>query len=264
MTGVSNNNTTAPTEADRTAAKDQPQNPLLRRLATRAMGMTGADIERIVREARLKARREKRAVSIADLEIGMRLSRPHQSPAMAKMKAVHEAGHALVHHVLGIGPIVGVTIDSGNGAYGNLGFRADRADALSMAKDTIAMLMAGRAAEIIVFGKPGAGAGGTDDSDLARATNLAVSIERTWGLGEDLPLLYRPSKNNTVVLDHDRELATRIHARLEQGQERAGEIIARHRSALDALAAELVEALALEGADVGRILEQAGARLEPR
>jgi ATP-dependent Zn protease len=254
---------TESTEVDPATVNGPIHHPVLRRLATCAMGMTGADVERIVREARLKARREKRAVSIADLETGMRQSRPQKSRELLMLHAVHEAGHALVHHVLGIGPIVGVTIDSGNGAYGNLGFRTDRADSLSMADDTIAMLMAGRAAEIIVFGKPGAGAGGADDSDLARATSLAVSIERTWGLGEDLPLLYRPSKNNTVVLDHDRGLATRIHARLEQAQERAGEIISRHRAALDALAAALVEDQALEGADVVRILEEAGARPEP-
>jgi ATP-dependent Zn protease len=255
---------TEPTEVDPATANGPIHNPVLRRLATRAMGMTGADVERIVREARLKARREKRAVSIADLETGMRQSRPQTSPELLMLHAVHEAGHALVHHVLGIGPIVGVTIDSGNGAYGNLGFRTDQADSLSMADDTIAMLMAGRAAEIIVFGKPGAGAGGSDDSDLARATSLAVSVERTWGLGEDLPLLYRPARNTTAVLDHDRGLAMRIHARLEQAQERAAGIITRHRTALDALAAALIEAQALEGRDVIRILQDAGASPDVR
>ncbi|MGR6431457.1 ATP-dependent Zn protease [Rhizobium sp. PAMB 3174] len=258
------NKTIESTTAALLVANGQAHNSVLKRLATRAMGMTGADVERVVREARLKARREKRAVSIADLEISLRLSRPPQSPELLRLHAVHEEGHALVHHVLQIGPILGVTIDSSSGAFGNLGFRADRAHSLSMADDTIAMLMAGRAAEIIVFGKPGAGAGGTNDCDLARATNLAVSIERTWGLGEDLPLLYRPSKDNTVVLDHDRGLAIRIHARLEQAQERAGEIISRHRATLDALAAALVEAQALEGADVVRILEEAGAGPEHR
>lgn len=49
---------------------------VLKRLATRAMGLTGADIERIVRQARLKARREKRAIRYEDLEEGIRMDRP--------------------------------------------------------------------------------------------------------------------------------------------------------------------------------------------
>jgi cell division protease FtsH len=236
------------------------KHPLLRRLAARAMGMTGADIERIVREARLKARREKRDLSMADLEDGVRLSRPVQSPEMLFRHAVHESGHALVHHVLGIGPIMGVTVDSENGAYGSLGFDTDRVRTDVKGEDTLTMLMAGRAAEIVVFGFPGPGSGGASNSDIARATSLALAVERTWGVGDDLPLLYRPAKDETAVLDQDRILATRIHERLERAEARAIEIIDRHRGALDALATALADAQALEGADVIRILEDAGAR----
>ena len=241
-----------------------PKHMFLRQLAARAMGLTGADIERIVREARLKARREKRSISLADLEAGVRLSRPPLSPEMLLLRAVHETGHVLVHHVLGIGPIMGVTVDSGDGAYGNLGFRTNRTDSLEAANDTITMFLAGRAAEIVVFGKAGAGAGGAADSDLARATSFAICVERTWGLGEDLPLLYRPAKDNTALLDQDRKMADRIHAKIEEAQARAASIITRHRGAMDALVAAVVKAQALEGTDVVRILENAGARPDIR
>lgn len=253
-------NTVEPNRADKTLATSASKHPLLRRLAARAMGMTGADIERIVREARLKARRERRALSLTDLEDGVRLSRPAQSPETLFIHAVHESGHALVHHVLGIGPIMGVTVDSGNGAYGNLGFDTDRVRTDVRGEDTLTMLMAGRAAEIVVFGFPGPGSGGASNSDLARATSLALAVERTWGLGDDLPLLYRPAEDETAVLDQDRELATRIHERLEQAEARAVQIIECHRAAFDALAAALADAQALEGADVIRILDDAGAR----
>jgi ATP-dependent Zn protease len=256
-------NTVELNEADKTPGTSTSKHPLLRRLAARAMGMTGADIERIVREARLKARRERRALSLTDLEDGVRLSRPVQSAETLFLHAVHESGHALVHHVLGIGPILGVTVDSGNGAYGNLGFNTDRAHSDVKVEDTLTMLLAGRAAEIVVFGSPSPGAGGAANSDLARATSLALSVERTWGVGDDLPLLYRPAQNDTAALDHDRDLAMRIHARLEQAETRAIALIDRHRAAFDALAAALAEAQALEGADVVRILQDAEARYNP-
>jgi ATP-dependent Zn protease len=249
---------------EQVSAASAIRHPLLRRLAARAMGMTGADIERIVREARLRARRERRAVSMVDLEDGVRLSRPKQSPETLFLHAVHESGHALVHHVLGIGPIMGVTVDSGNGAYGNRGFITDRVRTDVRGEDTLTMLLAGRAAEIVVFGFPSPGAGGAANSDLARATSLALSVERTWGVGDDLPLLYRPAKDDTAVLDHDRALAMRIHKRLERAEAQAIALIDRNRAAFDALTAALAEAQALDGADVVRILEAGGVPLAMR
>jgi ATP-dependent Zn protease len=245
--------------AEKTLSLQPQQHPLLRRLAARAMGMTGADIERIVREARLNARRERRVMTLEDIETGLRLHRPRPSPEKLMRNAVHEAGHALIHHVLGLGLIDGVTAESGKGAFGSLGFTLDRADTRGWVDDVLTMFLAGRAAELVILGEVTAGAGGAPDSDLARATEVALALERTDGLGSDLPLLYRPSANSTAVLDHDRDLARRVHAHLERAQARAGEIITRHRAALEALAAALVEAQALEGAEVVRILEAAGA-----
>lgn len=48
----------------------------LNKLATRAMGLTGVDIERIVRQARLKARREKRTIRYEDIEEGISMDQP--------------------------------------------------------------------------------------------------------------------------------------------------------------------------------------------
>ncbi len=241
------------------AAESPTQIPALRELATRAVGMTGADIERIVRDARLRARRENRPLSIADLEAGLQTSGPPLSCARRHLHAVHEVGHVLVHHVLKLGSILGVTINSSDGAHGTVQFDPDRSDDPDITDDTLAMLLAGRAAELVVFGHAGSGSGGAGDSDLARATNLAIKIERTWGLGQDLPLLYRPASDNTTLLDQDRELAVRIHGRLETAQARAMAIINDHRTAFDALVARLVERQALEGSEVIHVLEAGGA-----
>ncbi len=243
------------------AAESATQIPVLRELAARAMGSTGADIERLVRDARLRARRERRPLSIADLEAGLQTSRSPLSSARRHLHAVHEAGHILVHHVLRLGPILGVTINGPDGAHGTVQFDPDRSEDPDIADDTLAMLLAGRAAELVVFGHAGSGSGGAADSDLARATNLVIKVERTWGLGQDLPLLYRPASDNTALLDCDRSLASRIHERLQSAQARAIAIISDHRAAFDALVAKLVERQALEGAEVVRILEGGGAQV---
>ena len=233
----------------------------LQRLAARALGMTGADIQRVVKEARAKARRERRPLTLADLEAGIRLQRRAPSPEHLRKVAVHEAGHALVHHVLGLGTIAGVTIDDPSGrGYGSLGFEPKATEHESWFQDTLAMLLAGRAAEVLVFGMPGAGAGGSDDSDLARATGLAFGLERTVGLGSELPLLYRPHRDPASVLDAKPQLAERVHRHLQRAEKRAGDLIRQYRLAFDTLVEALLDAQALYGPEVVTILEHAGAK----
>ncbi len=227
----------------------------LNRLATRAMGLTGADIERIVRQARLKARRQKRLIRYEDIEEGIRMDRPQVPYDLRWRFAIHESGHAVVHHALRLGPIHGLNIDTpGGGGYSQLGFTASGSDTLGYREDMLAMLMAGRAAEQIVVGSVSAGSGGTDDSDLARATRLALAIERSLGFGPVQPLLYRHDRNPTTVLDANPDLAARIHARLEKALVRASDILTDNRDRLDRLTAALFKAQALDEEAVSRIL----------
>ena len=229
---------------------------LLKRLATRAMGLTGADIERIVRQARLKARREKRTIRYEDLEDGIRMDRPQVPYDLGWRFAIHESGHAVVHHALRLGPIFGLNIDTpGGGGYSQLGFTASGSDTLGYRDDMLAMLMAGRAAEQIVVGKVSAGSGGSDNSDLARATKMALAMERSLGFGAIQPLLYRDDKDPTAVLDANPDLAARIHVRLEKAFARAVEIVNENRDKLDALTNALFDAQALDGEAVRRLLK---------
>ena len=229
---------------------------LLKRLATRAMGLTGADIERIVRQARLKARREKRSIRYEDLEDGILMDRPQVPYDLRWRFAIHESGHAVVHHALRLGPIHGLNIDApGGGGYSQLGFTASGSDTLGYREDMLAMLMAGRAAEQIVVGKMSAGSGGSDESDLARATKMALAMERSLGFGAVQPLLYRDDKDPTAVLDGNPDLAARIHARLEMAFARAVEIVNENRDKLDALTKALFDAQALDGKTVLWILK---------
>ncbi len=236
----------------------------LNRLATRAMGLTGADIERIVRQARLKARREKRSIRYEDIEDGIRMDRPMVPYDLRWRFAIHESGHAVVHYALRLGPIHGLNIDSpSGGGYSQLGFTASGSDTLGYREDMLSMLMAGRAAEQIVVGSVSAGSGGTDDSDLARATKLALALERSLGFGAIQPLLYRDDRDPTAVLDGNPDLAARIHARLDKALARAVEVLNENRDRLDALVKALFDAQALDGVAVKRLLkhsDRAGGR----
>lgn len=230
-------------------------NPILKRLATRAMGLTGADIERIVRQARLKARREKRPLRFEDLEAGIRMDRPAVPYDLRWRFAVHEAGHAVVHHIMKLGPIHGINIDTANGGYSQLGFTASGSDTLGYLEDMLTMLMAGRAAEQIVVGSVSSGSGGSDDSDLARATKLALAMERTLGFAAVQPLLYRHDKDQAYILDGNPDLAARVHARLEVALERAKVILQQNGGRLDALVAELFKMQSISGDEVCSIIK---------
>lgn len=227
---------------------------ILRRLATRAMGLTGADIERIVREARLKARRGKRAIRYEDIEEGIRGHRPPVPHDLRWRFAFHEAGHAVVHHALDLGPVRGLNIDSGEGGYNLVGFHVWATDTRDWYENMLTMLMAGRAAEQLVLKRVSSGSGGSDDSDLARATRLAFDMERTLGFGSEHPLLYRPHRDPGSVFDREPELATRVHASLKAALDRAETILKRCRPTFHALAKALFDAQALDEEAVLKIL----------
>ena len=228
---------------------------ILHRLATRSMGLTGADVERIVRQARLKARREKRPIRFEDLEDGIRMDRPQLPYDLRWRFAIHEAGHAVVHHALKLGPIHGINIDTTHGGYSQLGFTRSGSDTLGFHEDMLAVLMAGRAAEQIVIGSVSSGSGGADQSDLARATRLALAMERSLGFGSIQPLLYREDKDSTSVLDGNADLAARVHVRLEKALARATEVLHDERDKLDALVSALFNAKVLDGAEVVKKLD---------
>lgn len=237
-----------------TAEHNNPVLQALRRLATRAMGLTGADIERIVREARLKARREKRRLTYADVEAGIRGHRPPVPYDVRWRFAIHESGHAVVHHALRLGSIKGLTIDAKDGGHNAVTFATNAPDTQAWYERLLAMLMAGRAAELVALKAVSGGSGGAEESDLARATRVALDMEQALGFGGRHPLLYLGHKDPTAILSRDAELAERVHRRLEFAQARATEVILENRQAFDRLVRELFDAQALDGRAVDAIL----------
>jgi cell division protease FtsH len=238
---------------------------VLRRLALQATGMTGADIAKAVREARQKARRESRTLSHADLATLLIGSRPVRSLSMRRRIAVHESGHILARLIHGLGDISLVTIDGRDG-HGYVESTID--DTLVQTEEGLTRLieifLAGRAAEYAIYGDALAGSGGSDRSDLARASNLAYMLEASLGYGSRMPLLYRDPDNRQDELRLDPDLAARVNCRLEDAYSAVGDILRRHRPVLRHLSDVLIQHSTLEGADLSAMLAEARIKVLKR
>src|SRR5690606_33047504 len=102
----------------------------------------------------------------------------------------------------------------------------------------LVVTMAGRAAEQVVYRSTDAGSGGTLDSDLARATQLAVAMETALGFGRRQPLIYRDPGDWQDLIRQDEALASRAHRRLRQAEASARRLVRRHRAQLNMVADE--------------------------
>jgi ATP-dependent Zn protease len=219
---------------------------LLRPLARKAYGMSGADIERLIREARGKARREQRQLCWDDIERLLDAKRPNISKELRWRMAVHEAGHAIAHLILRSSEIVLITIDHPQGGLVQVADEPPHARTETAMLHDIGVCLAGRTAEIEFLGVVSSGAGGSKDSDLAQATKIAVSMETEAGFGKVFPLLYRKANESTSLMFH-LGLAEQVHARLQEGERLATQVIRENREAVEVLAGGLVQHLTLEG-----------------
>jgi cell division protease FtsH len=229
-------------------------NDVLRYLARKANGMTGADIERMVRQARQKSRREKHPFSFADIEAILVSSKLEKSDPLRFRIAVHEAGHAVARIRLELGTITMITIDASEGGYvsGSTEDGYEKTEELLTA--ILVYSLAGRAAEQELLGSITTSAGGDDTSDLASATRLAFDMETKLGFAQEWPLLYRSMEDRSSVLSLDRELAARVHARLDNAYEVARKLVVRRRPALEFVAGELLVHDTLEGIQLEAVI----------
>lgn len=138
-------------------------------------GWTGADIERCVRDARRLARRKRRSMEIADLVLSMP-ARLKVAADFLRSVAVHELGHAIVGVLVDADKLISVTIEDSvdpRTSKASLGYARFREGPISRKtstyfEDKIAVLMAGMAAERVVFGDHSNGAAGHQTADLIR------------------------------------------------------------------------------------------------
>jgi len=117
----------------------------------------------------------------------------------------------------------------------------------------IAVNLAGRAAETIVFGNTTSGSGGSPTSDLANATRLALSMEIELGYGAERPLLHRSMDGAELLLLRDDPLAHVVDNRLKAAFLLASNTIAANRTCLLALADALADAGSLNAAEIAAV-----------
>ncbi len=226
----------------------------LRPLALLATGMSGADIERVVREVRARCRRKGEPLTWEILEVALRRDDDGLSDAIRHRIAVHEIGHALCYELPGVGSVNSVRLHGLSGQTETLIDR-ERLQFPVGLQDHLVAIMGGRAAEFLIFGGRMVGSGGETQSDLALATGIAINLETSFGIGGDLPLLYRPPSTIGDILHYNPALAERVHGRLEQAEQRAEELLRPHRELIEALGGKLVAARVLEGATIRAALE---------
>lgn len=226
----------------------------LRPLALLALGKTGADVERMVREVRRTARRSGRTVSWADLENALRAGQAYMSADLRRRAAIHEAGHAVVYTVTGVAEVQSASIGLHGVGMVTTTSNSSIPQNEAWLMHSIACLLGGRAAELIVIGEALAGGGGADESDLARATAMALAAETSLGFAQHQPLLYRSATMGTNELALDRQLAERVNRRLENSEAIARRIIEENRRALEDVAAQLDDVGIMFGDDVRQLV----------
>lgn len=236
-----------------TTVQTQPHDAL-RPLALLASGRTGADIERLVREVRRKTRREQRGITWADLEQTLLASQLRMSDDLRWRTAIHEAGHAIAFTLTGVAEVISATV--GIESIGQVSSRPNNhlAQTEAWLMNFIACLLAGRIAELIVVGEPLAGAGGSDDSDLARATNHALAAETRLGFSDHQPLVYRSEGASVSQLNLDRQLTERVNARLLAAEQIARKMLDVRRDDLMAIAMRLNDVGVMTGDEVRQML----------
>lgn len=166
----------------------------LRNVAERTAGFSGADLENLLNEAAiLTARRNMRKVgktevyeSIEKVILGPERKSAVISDKEKKITAYHEAGHALVGHVLThTDPVQKISIIS-RGRAGGYTLATPTEDKHLYAKsemlDRLTMIMGGYATETLIFGEVTTG----PSNDLQKATSLAKALVTEYGMDEKL------------------------------------------------------------------------------
>jgi cell division protease FtsH len=248
-------------------------------MAKATPGMSGADLANLVNEAALFAvRRSSANIERLDFEnardrvvMGARRESLVLNPEEKRATAIHEGGHAVLATVLPYSdPLHKVTILPRGMALGVTWTLPEERHTYSREyfEDLICKAMGGRVAEKIVYNHLNSGAA----NDLEQATSIARRMVREWGmsdkvgpmawsgqqqvfLGEDLMTSGREYSDSTAqMLDEE---VSRI---LREQEQRAHEILTKHRKGLELVAEKLIEEETIDGPTVGKLVQ---AGLEP-
>lgn len=219
-------------------------------------GMTGADVMRLVRDARRRARREDEPLARKHLIQVLDEGAAGLGPDLQRRIATHEAGHAVAAVSLGISEDVTVSVVTKGSSRGQtvLGSRVTLSGTRRSLDNAIIGLLAGRAAEEVVLGNVSAGAGGDRDSDLARATRTATDIVVNYGLADSGSLIWYGQHGPDNPVLYDRATTDQVSQILASAYQKALCLMWERKSAVVAVAEALIERRALVHADLMAII----------
>jgi cell division protease FtsH len=248
----------------------------LKTIARGTPGFSGADLMNLVNEAALTAaRRNKRMVTQAEFEEAkdkVMMGAERKSLVMTEeeklLTAYHEGGHAIVGlNVIATDPIHKATIIPRGRALGMVMQLPER-DKLSMSLEQmtsrLAIMMGGRVAEELVFGKEKVTSGAS--SDIEQATRLARMMVTRWGLSEALGTVSYGENQDEVFLGMSvsrtqnaseatvQKIDTEIRRFVEEGYNEATRILTEKRQDLETLAKGLLEFETLSGDEIQDLL----------
>lgn len=256
--------------------KPVEENVDLESLAKKTAGSSGADLANIANEAAITAAREgHKAISNKDLTeafervaIGPERKSKVMNEKERKITAYHEAGHAVVGHVLpDSDPVHKVTIIPRGQTGGVTWFLPpeDRSyKSIYELKDILARAMGGRIAEKLIFGKDAVTTGAS--SDLRNVAELAKSMIVEEGMGEGTRNQVFPSEATgyytiTAGKPYSEKTSETIDAEIkklsDEAAKRAEEVLKANKAVLDKLAEELLAHETLEEAELEPILKPA-------
>jgi cell division protease FtsH len=249
----------------------------VRTLARGTPGFSGADLSNLVNEAALAAaRRNKRMVSMHDFEqakdkvmMGAERKSMAMSDAEKRNTAYHEGGHALVAMTVpGSDPVHKATIIPRGRALGMV-MQLPEGDRYSMdyqqMTSRLTIMMAGRIAEELIFGKDKVTSGAS--SDIQGATSLARNMVTRWGFSDALGAVSYGDNQEEVFLGHSvartqnvsedtaQKIDSEVRRLVQAGLDEARRILTERLEDLHTLAKALLEFETLTGDEITNVLK---------
>ena len=234
----------------------------LKQIAQTTAGFTGADLENLLNESAIGAARENRSfinhedIKKAFIKVGIGTEKKSKviSDKEKRITAYHEAGHAILFHVLpDVGPVYTVSIiPTGIGAAGYtmpLPEKDEMFNTKSRMRQDIIVGLGGRIAEEMVFDDVTTGA----SQDIKMATKTARSMVTRYGFSDTLGMVNYENDEDEVFIGRDlahtrsysENVANRIDEEvksiIDECYEEAKKILTEHRDILDACADLLIE-----------------------
>ena len=245
----------------------------LAKVAKQTPGFTGADLENLLNEAAILAtKRGLKTITQTELEHAIEkvaLGPEKKSRVLTddekKITAFHEAGHAIVSHVLPhTDPVHKVSIVSRGMALGVTWYLPEkdrRLESESRFKDELASLLGGHVSEEMVFGEVTTGS----SNDLDRASKIARAMVTKFGMSDRLgPVIFGKSHGNVFLgkdlmheRDYSEEMASRIDDEVkkivESAYTTAKNILAKNKAKLKKIAEKLLEVETLDGGEFEKL-----------